>query len=163
MNLREKIDQDFKEAFKSKNESQLSTLRLLLAALKNKEVEKRTRLSKSEAIEKLEELSRLSEEEIIEVISSEIKKRRDAAEQYKKGSRPELAAKEEEEIIVLTVYLPEQLGEEELTRIIKAAIAETGASSPKDMGRLMGALMPKVKGKADGSLVSKIVKEQLGA
>ena len=163
MNLREKIDQDFKEAFKSKNESQLSTLRLLLAALKNKEVEKRTRLSKSEAIEKLEELSKLSEEEIIEVISSEIKKRRDAAEQYKKGGRSELAAKEEEEIKILTVYLPEQLGEEELTRIIKAAIAETGASSPKDMGRLMGALMPKVKGKADGSLVSKIVKEQLGA
>ena len=162
MSLREKIDQDFKDAFRAKNESQLSTLRMLLAALKNKEVEKRTRLSKSEPIEKLEELSRLEDEEIIEVISSEIKRRRDASEQYRKGARPELAEKEENEIKTLSIYMPEQLSEEEVAKIVKETIKEIGASSPKDMGKLMGALMPKVKGKADGNMVSKIVKEQLG-
>ena len=162
MGLIEKINQDFKEAFKAKNESQLSTLRMLVAAIKNKEVEKRTRLSKSEPVEKLVELSQLKEEEIIEVISSEIKRRRDASEQYRKGARPELAEKEENEIKTLSIYMPEQLGEEELIKIVKEAIKETGVSSPKDMGRLMGALMPKVKGKADGNLVSRIVKEQLG-
>ena len=97
MSLREKIDQDFKEALKNKNESQLSTLRMLLAAIKNKEVGKRTRLSKSEPVEKLEEISQLKDEEIIEVVSSEIKRCRDASEQYKKGARPELAEKEENE------------------------------------------------------------------
>jgi uncharacterized protein YqeY len=162
MSLREKIDQDFKDAFKAKNESQLSILRMLLAALKNKEVEKRTKLSKSEPIEKLEELSKLSDEEVIGVISSEIKKRKDASEQYRKGERPELAEKEESEIKTLSIYMPEQMSEEELTKIVKETIKETNVSSPKDMGKLMGALMPKVKGKADGNLVSRIVKEQLG-
>ena len=162
MGLKEKIDQDFKEAFKGRNESQLSVLRMLLAALKNKEVEKRTKLSKSEPIEKLEELSRLSEEEIIEVLSSEIKKRREASDQYKKGDRMELAEKEEGEIKILAVYMPEQMSEEKVAQLVSETIKETGASSPKDMGRLMGVLMPKVKGKADGSVVGRIVKEQLG-
>jgi uncharacterized protein YqeY len=162
MSLKEKIDQDFKSAFKAKDESQLSTLRLLLAAIKNKEVEKRTRLSKSEAVEKLEEMSQLSDEEIIGVVSSEIKRRRDASEQYRKGARPELAAKEEKELKTLSIYMPEQMSEEEVAKIVKETIKEIGASSLKDTGKLMGALMPKVKGKADGNMVSKIVKEQLG-
>jgi len=161
MSLKGKIDQDFKDAFKGKNESQLSTLRLLLAAIKNKEVEKRTRLSKSEPIEKLEELSQLGDQEIIEVISSEIKRRKDASEQYKKGARPELAEKEEKEMKILAVYMPEQLGEEELVKIVRETIKETGVVSQKDMGKLMGALMGKVKGKADGNMVIKIVKEEL--
>ena len=162
MSLREKIDQDFKSAFKAKDESQLSTLRMLLAAIKNKEVEKRTRLSKSEPVEKLEELSQLKDEELVEVVSSEVKRRRDASEQYKKGARPELAEKEESEIKTLSIYMPEQMSEEEVAKIVKETIKETGVSSAKDMGKLMGALMPKVKGKADGNLVSRIVKEQLG-
>jgi uncharacterized protein YqeY len=163
MSLREKIDRDFKEVFKAKDESQLSILRMLLAALKNKEVEKRTKLSKSEPIEKLEEASKLTDEEVVGVISSEIKKRRDASEQYKKGERPELAEKEESEIKTLSIYMPEQMSEEEVTKIIKETMKEIGASSPKDMGKLMGALMGKVKGKADGNMVSKIVKEELGS
>jgi uncharacterized protein YqeY len=131
--------------------------------LKNKEVDNRTKLSKSEPIEKLEEASKLTDEEVVGVISSEIKKRRDASEQYKKGERPELAEKEESEIKTLSIYMPEQMSEEEVTKIIKETMKEIGASSPKDMGKLMGALMGKVKGKADGNMVSKIVKEELGS
>ncbi|OIO48264.1 MAG: hypothetical protein AUJ32_01055 [Parcubacteria group bacterium CG1_02_40_82] len=162
MNLKEEINQDFKDAFRAKNESQLSTLRLLLAAIKNKEVEKRTRLSKSEPIEKLEELSQLDDQEVIEVISSEIKKCKDAAGQYKQGGREELAAKEKKEIVVLSVYMPEQMGEGEIKKLVQEAIKKVGAAGLGDLGKVMGALMPQVKGKTDGNLVSKIVKEELG-
>jgi uncharacterized protein YqeY len=162
MNLKETINQDFKDAFRAKNEYQLSTLRMLLAAIKNKEVEKRTRLSKSEPIEKLEELSHLDDQEVIEVVSSEIKKRKDAAAQYKQGGREELAAKEEKEIVVLSVYMPEQLGEGEIKKLVQEAIKKVGAAGLGDFGKVMGALMPQVKGKTDGNLVSKIVKEELG-
>ncbi len=162
MSLREKINSDFKEAFKGHQEARVSTLRMFLAAIKNKELEKRAKLSKSEPAEKLEDLSVLSDEEIIIVGSSEIKKRRDSAEQYKKGGRPELAQKEEEEAAILSGYLPAFLSEEELTKIIDDTIRETGINNPKDMGRLMAALMPKVRSQADGNLVSKIVKEKLG-
>jgi len=162
MSLKETINQDFKDAFRAKNETQLSIMRMLLAAIKNKEVEKRTRLSKSEPIEKLEELSQLDDQEVIEVVSSEIKKRKDAAAQYKQGGREELAAKEEKEIVVLSVYMPEQMGEEEIKKLVQEAIKKVGATSMQDLGKVMGALMPQVKGKADGNLVNKIVKEELG-
>ncbi len=159
--LREKIDQDYKEFFKAKDEARVSTLRMLLAAIKNKELEKRTKLSKSEPVEKLEELSKLNDEEIIGVVSSEVKKRKDSAEQYRQGGRAELAEKEEKEIKILSGYMPEQMGEEEIRKIVAAAIKETGVGDIKDIGKLMGALMPKVKGKADGGLVNKIVREEL--
>jgi len=162
MSLKETINQDFKDAFRAKNETQLSIMRMLLAAIKNKEVEKRTRLSKSEPIEKLEELSQLDDQEVIEVVKSEIKKRKDAAGQYKQGGREELAAKEEKEIVVLSVYMPEQMGEEEIKKLVQEAIKKVGATSMQDLGKVMGALMPQVKGKADGNLVNKIVKEELG-
>lgn len=162
MNLKEKINQDFKDAFRAKDESQLSTMRMLLAAIKNKEVEKRTRLSKSEPIEKLEELSQLDDQEVIEVISSEIKKRKDAVAQYEQGGREELAAKEGKEIVVLSGYMPEQLGEGEIKKLVREAIKKVGAKNLQDFGKVMGALMPQVKGKTDGNLVSKIVKEELG-
>ncbi|MBI4709235.1 MAG: GatB/YqeY domain-containing protein [Candidatus Portnoybacteria bacterium] len=161
MTLREKIDQDFKEAFKAQKEAQVSTLRLLLSSIKNREVEKRTKLSKTEAAEKLEELSKLGDEEIIGVISSEVKKRKDSAEQYKAGNRNELAEKEEAEIKILSVYLPEQLGEDEIRKMVKEAIQKSGAQSQKEMGKVMGILAPQIKGKADGGLVSGIVKEEL--
>lgn len=162
MNLKEKINQDFKDAFRAKDELQLSTMRMLLAAIKNKEVEKRTRLSKSEPIEKLEELSQLDDQEVIEVISSEIKKRKDAVAQYEQGGREELAAKEGKEIVVLSGYMPEQLGEGEIKKLVREAIKKVGAKNLQDFGKVMGALMPQVKGKTDGNLVSKIVKEELG-
>ncbi|MFH0852774.1 MAG: GatB/YqeY domain-containing protein [bacterium] len=162
MNLKEKIEQDLKQAFKAKEEARVSVLRMLSAAIKNREVEKRTKLSKSEkSVAKLEELSVLNDEEMIGVVSSEIKKMKEAAEQYKQGSRAELAAKEEAEIKILAPYMPEQLAEEEVRKIVAETIKETGIASVAEMGKLMGALMPKIKGKADGNLVSKVVKEQL--
>lgn len=161
MTLSEKIQSDFKEALKAKEEMRVSTLRLLLASIKNKEVEKRTKLSKSEPGEKLDELSKLSDEEIINVISTEVKKRKDSVMQYNEGGRPELAKKEEEEAGVLAVYLPAQMDESEIRNIVAATIKEVGVDDIKDIGRLMGALMIKVKGKADGGLVNKIVREEL--
>lgn len=161
MTLREKIDQDFKDAFKTKQEARTSTLRLLLASIKNKELEKRTKLSKSEPLEKLGELSRLEDEEIIQVVSSELKKRKDSIEQYQKAERQELVKKEQKEIGVLSDYMPEQMGEEEILKLVKEAIQKTGASGMADLGKVMGALMPQVKGKADGNLVNKIVREEL--
>lgn len=161
MTLKGKIDQDFKEAFKAKDEARVSTLRMLLAAIKTKEIEKRTRLSKTEPLEKLEEASKLNDEEIISVISSEIKRRKEAAEQYQQGGRPELVQKEEAEAKILVSYMPEQLSEEELRGLVKEAIKKSGASGPQEIGKVMGVLMPQVKGKADGGLVSRIVKEEL--
>jgi uncharacterized protein YqeY len=109
----------------------------------------------------LEKQRQLVEEEVLEVISSEIKKRKEAILLFEKGERQELAEKEKREIGILQNYLPEQLPEEELRKLVKEAIEKTGAKEMKDMGKIMAELMPKVKGKADGSLVSKIVKELL--
>ncbi|OGZ34411.1 MAG: hypothetical protein A2174_02780 [Candidatus Portnoybacteria bacterium RBG_13_41_18] len=161
MTLNEKIQSDFKEAFKAKEEMRVSTLRLLLASIKNREVEKRTKLSKTEPIEKLDELSKLNDEEIIGVIFIEVKRRKEAALQFTQGGRAELAKKEDEENRILTAYLPEQMSEDEIRKIVAAVIKETGVSDVKDIGRLMGALMPRVKGKADGGMVNKIVREEL--
>lgn len=162
MDLYQQIGADFKEAFKGKEEARVGTLRMLLAAVKNKEVEKRTKLAKAEPAGKLEELSKLSDEEIIAVISSEIKKRKDSAEQYKQGGRDDLAEKEESEIRILSVYMPQQMSEDEIREIVIAAIKETGISDIKEIGKLMGVLMLKVKGRADGNIVNGIVREELG-
>jgi len=161
MTLREKIEQDFKEAFKAKEEARVSVLRLLLAAIKNRELEKRTKLSKSEPAEKLSELSKLTDEEIISVLSGEVKKRKEAIDQYKQGGREELAQKEKIEMEILAVYLPEQMTEEEIKKLAKEAIEKVGASGVSDLGKVMKVLMPLVKGKTDGNLVNKIVKEEL--
>ena len=109
----------------------------------------------------MEKESKLVDEEIINIISTEIKKRKEAAELYEKGDRKELANKEKKELVILQKYLPEQISEEEIKKLAKEAIAKTGATSQKDMGKVMGALSPQIKGKADGSLVSQIVKELL--
>ena len=163
MDLKQKIDADFKETFRAIDQVALSTLRMLNAAIKNREVEKRTKLSKTEQdIKKLEELSKLTEDEIIQVVSSEIKRRREAAEQYMQGGRVELAQKEEKEAKILAGYLPEQLSEEEIRKLVKEAIQKSNAQGVKDTGKVMGILMPQVKGKADGNFVGKIVKEELG-
>ncbi|MDD5589916.1 MAG: GatB/YqeY domain-containing protein [Candidatus Portnoybacteria bacterium] len=161
MTLREKIDADFKEAFKARDEARTSVLRLLLASIKNKELEKRTKLSKSEKIEDLEKLSRISDDEIIGVTAAEIKKRKEAAEQYLQGGRQELAQKETAEAKIISVYLPQQLEEEEIRKLVLDAIGKTGASAVGDLGKVMSILMPQVKGKADGGQVTMIVKEEL--
>lgn len=162
MSLKEKIQSNIKEAMSEKDALRVSVLRMIMAAVFNKEKEKRGKLSKNEdELEKLDELSRLTDEEIVEVISSEVKKRKDSIEQYEKGNRQDLADQEKKELKILTAYLPEQMGEEEVRKLVKEKIEELGASGPKDTGRVMGAVMPQLKGKADGALINRIVQEEL--
>lgn len=162
MSLKEKIQTDIKKAMQSKDQLRVSVLRMLMAAVFNKEKEKRNKLSKTEEeLEKLDELSQLTEEEILEVISSEAKKRKDSIEQYQKGGRNDLAEQEKKELKILTEYLPEQMGEEEIRKLVKEKILELGASGPQETGKVMGAIMPQLKGKTDGTIVNKIVQEEL--
>lgn len=162
--LKSKIQEDLKTALLKKKEAELSVLRMLLSSLNNRETEKRTKIWKQKPeirTEDLEKESQLGDEEVIEVISNEIKKRREAIELYEKGGRQELAKKETREMEILKNYLPEQLSAEEIKKLVKKAVAKTEAKEMKDMGKVMAELMPQVKGKTDASLVSKIVKELL--
>ena len=161
MSLKEKIQTDIKKAMQDKDQLKVSVLRMLMAAVFNKEKEKRAKLSKTEEMEKLDELSKLTNEETTEVISSENKKRKDSIEQYQKGNRQDLADQEKKELKILMNYLPEQMSEEEIKKIVKEKINEIGASTSQDTGKVMGALMSELKGKAEGSLVNKIVQEEL--
>jgi len=155
MSLKEKIQKDLTEALKNKRELEVSVLRLLIAAILNKEKEKRYKLKEEKDV-------LLSDEEITDVVSTEVKKRKEAASEYQKGGRQELADKEEKEAKILEKYLPDQLSEKDLEKLIKEAITKTGAKEQKDIGKVMAVLMPQTKGRADGGLVSKIVKESLG-
>lgn len=162
MVLKEQINADLIIALKAREKERALTLRTLNAAIKNAEIAKRSKLAKSEeSPESLGAASVLSDEEVIDVIASQIKQRRDSIVEYEKGARADLAANEKKEIDILSQYMPAQMSEGEIRKAVEAAIAKTGATSPKDMGRVMGALMKDVKGKADGTLVSKIVKELL--
>ena len=152
--LKQEIQNAVIQALKSGDQMSSGTLRMLLASVLTKEKEKKFK-------EKLEEEAVLSDDEIISIIISEIKKRRDSIVLYEKGNRPELAAKEKKEIEILQKYLPEQISEDELRKIIAESVLKTGAKEMKDMGKIMADLMPKVKGKADNSEISKIVKELL--
>jgi uncharacterized protein YqeY len=162
MSLKEKINQDYKEAFKAKETQKVSVLRMLNSAIKNKEVEKRMKLVKTVTEEtELEKQSQLNDEEVLAVISSEAKRHKDSIEQFKGGGRPELAVQEEEELQILAAYLPEQMSEDEIRKEVVASIKESGATTAQEIGKIMKVLMPRVKGKADGNLVNKIVKEEL--
>ena len=152
--LKQQIQSDSNEFLKAGEQFKLGVLRMLLAAVTTKEKEKKFK-------EKIEGDAKLCDEEIIDVISSEIKKRKDAIVLYEKGNRPELADKEKKEIEVLQKYLPEQLSQDELKKLIEESIAKTGAQEMKDMGKVMADLNPRVKGRADSGEVSKIVKELL--
>ncbi|MCK4859244.1 MAG: GatB/YqeY domain-containing protein [Candidatus Omnitrophica bacterium] len=160
--LQEKINNDLKKALREKDELLVLVLRGLNSAIHNKEIEKRTKLSKTEKdIEKLKKGSRLTEEEVVEVIFSEAKKRKDAIEEFEKGERQDLIEKEEKELEILKKYLPEQISEEQIKEEVKKVIEEVGAVGLQDTGKIMGALMPKLKGKAEGGVVSRIVSELL--
>jgi len=162
--LKELIQQDFKEAFKNQEKVRLSVLKMLRAGLVKKQQDKRYQLKKENQElegEDLEKQSILTEEEILGVIISKIKRSKDSIASFEQGGRAELADSEREEIKVLQKYLPEQLSEEEVGVIIKEVIAKVGAESMKDIGRVMAELMPRVKGKTDGDLVIKIVRENL--
>lgn len=164
MALRQQIQSDLNESVLGKEELRSSVLRLLLAAISNKETEKRTKIWKQNpkaSVEDLEKESKLTDEEIINVISSEIKKRRESIELFEKGGKKDMADKEKKEAEILQKYLPEQMSEADLRKLVKEAVSKVGAKTQKDMGKVMAELMPKTKGKADGSLISKIVKELL--
>jgi uncharacterized protein len=162
--LKKQIQSFANEALKSGDHFLLETLRMLLAALTTKEKDKRYKISKEKpdiTEEDLAKESELTDEQIIEVVSSEIKKRKDAVALYEQGNRPELAERESKEIDILKKYLPEQLSEDELKKIIQESIKKTGATEMKDTGKIMADIMPQVKGKADGSEISRIIKQIL--
>ena len=146
MSLKKRVEDQFKNALKSREELKVSTLRMLKAAIKNKEIEQKKEVDDSE---------------VVRLLSTLVKQRRESIEQYKQGGRTDLAQKEEKEILILEEYLPKPLGEEELLRIIETAIQEVGASGPKEMGQVMKALMSKVSGRADGKIVSQLVQKKL--
>ncbi|MCD6582482.1 MAG: GatB/YqeY domain-containing protein [Desulfuromusa sp.] len=146
MSLKDQLTQDMKEAMKAKQAERLSTIRQLRSAIKYKEIELH---------------QDLSDDAIIGVIGTLVKQRREAAQMYHDNDRPELAAKEEAELAVLQQYLPAQLSEEEISDIVTAVIAEVGATSMKDMGKVMPQVMTRAKGSADGKVVNQLVRKHL--
>ncbi len=147
MKLKERIREELKNAMKAKDEVKVRTLRMLLSSLKNYEVEK---------------MKEAEDEDVIAIIQKEVKKRKEAIEQYRNAGREDLAAEEEKELKILESYLPEQMSEEEIKKLAKEIIESVGATSPKDLGKVMKEIMTKVKGRVDGKLVNKIVRELLG-
>ena len=147
MGIREQIDADIKAAMKSGAKDKVSALRMLSAALKNKQIDKR---------------APLLDGEILDTVRSLIKQRKDSIEQFAKGGRQDLVDKETAEVSVLEVYLPQQLGREEVEKLVREAIAQTSAQGAKDMGKVMKALVPLIAGRADNKLVSELVKSSLG-
>lgn len=148
MSLKEQLAEDMKAAMKAKEagKQQLSVIRMVRAAIRQIEID-----GKKE----------LDDNGVIDIISKEVKMRNDSIEEFKKGDRQDLVAQNEAEIAVLMTYLPQQLSEDEVRSLVKDAVAASGASSQKEMGKVMGLLMPKVKGRADGKLVNTLVREML--
>jgi uncharacterized protein len=144
--LIDQLQQDLKQAMLSKDENKVSTLRMLISAVRysgnGRDAD-------------------FKDEEVISIIQKEVKKRKESIESYQKGNREDLAAKEQSELEILEGYLPEQLSDEELTKIVEDAIKDSGATSQADMGRVIGMVMGKVGSGAEGSRVSGIVKQQL--
>lgn len=150
MTLKETIRTDLTAAMKARDEIRSSTLRMVLTAITNAEVAGK-------------QARELSDDEIIGVLSSEAKKRREAATAFADGGRPEQAAKEKAEAAVIADYLPAQLTPAEISDLVEQAIAQTGAADVKAMGKVMGVVTPQVKGRADGGAVAAEVRRQLGA
>ncbi len=148
MSLKEKIKDDIKQAMRDKNESRVGTLRMLSAAIQRREVDERIQLDDTQVIAVIEKL---------------VKQGRESIEQYIKGGRQELADKESGEIAIFQGYLPQQLSEAEIDKLVAEAVAATGATSVKDMGKVMGALKPKLQGRADMGKVGGKIKAKLGA
>ena len=153
MSLREKINKQFNTALKSRDKTLVSTLRLVLAAIKERDIANRTSGKKEE----------IKDQEIIKVLQKMKKQRQDAANLYKKGDRPELLAAEEAEIKIIDTFLPKQLSEEETQKICKEIIESTGASSIKDMGKIMGSLKQKYSDSIDFSKANTIIKGLLSS
>jgi uncharacterized protein len=146
MDLKEKLSADYKEAMKARDKLRVSTIRLILAEVKNAEIAKR---------------GELDEEELGAVIAREARRRREAIEEFGKGGRQDLVDKETYELSVIEAYLPQQLSPDEVRSLAEEAIREVGAGSPADIGKVMGKLMPQLKGRADGKQVNQMVREML--
>jgi len=144
--LLEQIQEDLTAALKEKNELQVSTLRLLLAEIHNRKIEKQ---------------AELTDEDIVAVLRKEAKKRQESVEAFQKGDRQELADKESNELTILSKYLPQEMDPQELEKIVKEVISEVGAQGAGDFGKVMGVVMSKVKGRIDGAKVSEVVKKLL--
>jgi uncharacterized protein YqeY len=149
--LKQDLQNELKAAMFAHDEVKKSTLRMLISAIGYYEIQKGGAGYNA------------SEEDVMAVVQKEAKQRKDAIAQFNDGGRPELAAKEEKELHILQSYLPAQMDEEEIRILVREAVILTGATNQQEIGKVMGALMPKVKGKADGGLVNKIVKEELSS
>ncbi|TVY00529.1 GatB/YqeY domain-containing protein [Cohnella terricola] len=146
MNLADRLNDEMKQAMRDGNKFRLQTIRLLRASIKNQEIELRRPLDDNETLN---------------ILSRELKQRRDSLQDFERGGREDLVSNVKAEIEIISEYLPRQLTEEEIKAIVVQTMQETGASSKADLGKLMGALMPKVKGVADGKLVNAIVQQSL--
>jgi len=144
--LKTRIQDDVKDAMRSKDKDRLGTLRLITAAIKQKEVDERIDMDDAAVINVLEKM---------------VKQRKDSISQYSQAGRDDLAAKEQTELDLIQTYLPEQMSEAEIEAVVSQAVSDTGAAGMKDMGKLMAAIKPQIAGKADMGLVSKIVKAKL--
>jgi uncharacterized protein YqeY len=146
MLLNDKLSEEIKAALKSGDKTRVSVLRMVSAAIKNREIEKR---------------SALTDDDISGILRSHVKRARESIDQFSKAGRTDLAEKEEQELAIIQSYLPEELTEDETRKIISEAISGTDASGPKDMGKVMKAVMARTKGQVDGKLANKLVKEML--
>ncbi len=152
MSLKDTIGEDIKAAMKAKDKIRLQTVRSIKKVLLEKEVELRAKGKDS-----------LTEEQEIELLAGQAKQRRDSIEQYRKGGRDDLADQEAQELAIIETYLPKQLSEEELSAIVDEIITEVGAKTSKDLGKVMGNAMKKLKGKADGKKIQEMVKSKLSS
>ena len=150
MSLNDQLTDDLKQAMKTKDAVRLRTIRSLRAAIKEKEIEER---QGGEA--------QLSEEQVLAVLQKQAKQRRDAITQYEEAGRDDLSAKEHEELAVIEAYLPKQLSDDEIRSVVQEIVAATGASSMRDMGKVMGAAMQRLRGRADGRCINEMVRELL--
>ncbi|WP_078391395.1 GatB/YqeY domain-containing protein [Shouchella patagoniensis] len=146
MTLLERLNLDMKTAMRNKEKEKLSVIRMVKSSLQNEQI----KLGRE-----------LTDDESNTVLNREVKQRKESLHEFKQANREDLASKQESELSVLEQYMPKQLTEDELVLIVKETVAETGAMSKADMGKVMGAIMPKVKGKADGGLVNRLVMEHL--
>ncbi|MCT1903874.1 GatB/YqeY domain-containing protein [Oceanobacillus sojae] len=147
MTLLDRLNQDMKQAMKNKDKETLSVIRMVKASIQNESI----KLGKDT----------LSEDEDLTILSREVKQRKDSLQEFRNAGREDLVGKTENELEILAQYLPKQLSDEELTSIIQETIKEVNASSMKDMGKVMGSVMPKVKGQADGTKIKQIVEQKL--
>ena len=154
MELKNKIESDLKDAMKSRDALRTSALRMVVAAIQNKEIEDR-------GMKKLKLDEDLDDAGVLKVISTLAKQRQESIEMFKKGGRDDLEKKETAELALLEKYLPSQMSESEIEKIVEEAVKTSGAAGPKDMGNVMRLVMPKIAGRADGKIVNEIVRKKL--